>query len=87
MANFSYKHVYIASLHYTMSISVIDPVCPQAILPLRVTMFLVGMLCVTNIPSMNGNDTFFCLELNGEHAGEVICRNDLQFVRYANVKL
>ena len=67
---FPHKHVYSASLHYPMSISAIDPVCPQAILPMRVTLFPFGVLCVTNIPSMNGNDTFSCSELNGENAGE-----------------
>ena len=70
MANFSHRHVYSASLHYPMSIMAIDPVCPQAILPMRVTLFPSGMLCVTNIPSINGNDTLFCSELNGKHAGE-----------------
>ena len=70
MANFSHRHVYRASLQYPMSIMSIDPVCPQAILPMRVTLFHSGMLCVTNILSINSNDTLFCLELNGEHAGE-----------------
>ena len=70
MANFSHRHVNSASLHYPMSIMVIDPVCPQAILPMGVTLFPFGMLCVTNIPSISGNDTLYCLELNGEHAGE-----------------
>ena len=27
-------------------------------------------ICVTNIPFINGNDTSFCLKVNGEHAGE-----------------
>ena len=53
-----------------MSINATDPVCSQAILPLRVTLFPSEMLCVTNIPSMNGDDTLYCSELNGEHAGE-----------------
>ena len=70
MATFSHRHVYSASLHYPMSIMAIDPVCPQAILPTRVTLFLSGILCVTNIPSINGNDTLFCSELNGAHDGE-----------------
>ena len=70
MANFSHRHVYSASLHNPMSIMAIDPVCPQAILPMRVTLFHSGMLRVTNISSINGNDTLFCSELNGEHAGE-----------------
>ena len=70
MANFSHRHVYSASLHYPISIMAIDPVCPQAILPMRVTLFPSGMLRVTNIPSINGNDTLFRSELNGERAGE-----------------
>ena len=70
MANFSHRHVYSASLHHPMSIMAIDPVCPQAILPMRVTLFPSGMLCVTNIPSINDKDTSFCSELNGKHAAE-----------------
>ena len=70
MAYFSHRHLYSASLHYPMSISAIDPVCPQAILPMTVTLFPSGMPCVTNILSINGNDTFFCSELNGKDAGE-----------------
>ena len=70
MAYLSHRHVCSFYLHYPMSIMAIDPVCPQAILPMRVTLFPSGMLCVTNIPSINGNDTLFCSELNGEHAGE-----------------
>ena len=55
-----------------MSIRAIDAVCPQAILPMKVTLFPSVMLCVTmnNIPLINGNDTSYCLELNGENAGE-----------------
>ena len=34
----------------------------------RVTLFLSRMLCATYIPSIK--DTLFCLESNGEHAGE-----------------
>ena len=41
-------HVYSASLHCPMSIRVIDPVCPQATLSLRVTLFHSGILCVAN---------------------------------------
>ena len=70
MANFSHRHVYSASLHYPMSIRAIDPVCPQAILPMLVTLFPSVMLCVTNIPSRHSNDTLLCSELNGEHAGK-----------------
>ena len=68
MANFSHRHVNSASLHYPMSIMAIDPVCLQAILPMM--LFPSSMLCVTNIIYINGNDTLFCSELNGEHAGE-----------------
>ena len=67
MAIFSLLHVYSAFLHYPMSMMTIDPVCPQASLPMMVTLFPSGMLCVTNIPSIKGNDTSFCLELNGRH--------------------
>ena len=35
-----------------MSIRVTDPVCPQVILPARVTLFPSATLCVTNILSM-----------------------------------
>ena len=70
MANFSYRHVYSAFLHYPVSIMAIDLVCPQAIFPMGLTLFSSGMLCVTNIPSINGNDTLFCSELNEKHAGE-----------------
>ena len=70
MANFSHRHVYSASLPYPMSIMATDPVCPQAILPMRLTLFPSGMLCGTNIPSISGNDTLYCSELHGEHAGE-----------------
>ena len=40
-----------------MSIMANDPVCPKAILPMRVILFPSGMLCVIHIPSINGNDT------------------------------
>ena len=53
-----------------MSFRVIDPFCPQAILPMKVTLFSSEMLSVTNIPSINCNDTSFCLELNGGNAGQ-----------------
>ena len=72
MANFSHRHVYSASLHYLISIMATDPVCPQAILPIRATLFPSGMLCDTNIPCVHGNDTLFFSELNGEHAGESV---------------
>ena len=73
--NFFFQHlpngyVYRASLHYPMSIRAIDPVCPQAILPMRVTLFHSGTLCVTRIPSRNCDDKLYCLELNGKHDGE-----------------
>ena len=70
MANFLHRHVYSASLHYPMSIMSIDPACPQAIFPMRVTLIPSRILCVTNFPSINGNDILLCSELNGEHAGE-----------------
>ena len=70
MANIAHRHVYSASLHYPMPIWAIDPICPQDVLQVRVTLFTSGMLCVINIPSTNGNDTSFCSELNREHAGE-----------------
>ena len=70
MANFLHGHVYGASLHYPMSIGAIDPVCPQAFLPMRVTPYPSGPLCVAYILSRNCNDTLYCSELNGEHAGE-----------------
>ena len=66
VANFHKKHVYIASLHYPMSITAIGPVYPQAILPMMVTLFPSGMLRVTNIQSINGNDALLCSEVNGE---------------------
>ena len=67
---FSHRHVYSACLHYPISIRAIDPVCLQAVFPVRVTLLPSGMLCVTNIPSINCNDTLLCSELNGKHAGE-----------------
>ena len=78
MANFSHGHVYSASLPYLMSIMAIDSVCPQAILPMRMTLFPSGMLCVTNIPSINGNDTLHCSEWHGEHDGE--CFRSLRLI-------
>ena len=70
MANFSHRHVSCASLQDPLSITAIDPVCPQTILPMRVTLFTSGMLGVTNIPSINGKDTLSCSELNVDRAGE-----------------
>ena len=67
-----HRRVFSAFLHYSMSIRAIDSVCPQASLPVRVTLFLSGMLCVTNIPSINCNDTLFCSEYKREHAGESV---------------
>ena len=72
MANFSNRHDYYAPLHYPMSITAIEPVCPQTILPMRVTLFTSGMLCVTHIPLINGKDTLSCSELNVEHAGDCV---------------
>ena len=54
----------------TIHILPIDSVYLQAILPMRVTLFPSGMLCITNTPSINGNNALFCSELNREHAGE-----------------
>ena len=76
MANFLHRHVYNAFLHYP--IMTINPACSLAILPMRVTLFPSGTLCVTNIPSIHGKDTLFCSELNGEHAGESFM--SLQFI-------
>ena len=87
MANFSHRHVYSASLHHPMSIRTIDPVCPRAILPMRVTLFPSGMLRVINIPSINGNDTLFGSQLNGEHAGESFISPRFIVFRYANVRM
>ena len=88
MVNFSHSHVHSASLHYPVSIMAIDPVYPQASLPMRVTLFPSGMLCATNIPSINGNDALFCSQLNGEHAGGNVRSLRLIVVfLYANVKL
>ena len=80
MANVSHRHVYGAFLHYPMSIMAIDPVCPQAVLPMRVTLFHSGMLCVRNIPPINDKDTLYCSELNGEHASE--CFMSLQLILF-----
>ena len=70
MANFSHTHFYSASLHYPMSVRAIDPVFPQAISPMRATLFPPGMLYVTNITSINCSDTLFSSELSGKDAGE-----------------
>ena len=53
-----------------MPIRAVDPVCPQVIGTMRATLFSSGMLCVTNIPSINGNNTLFYSELSGKHTGE-----------------
>ena len=53
-----------------MSIIAIDPICPQAISAMSVTLFPSEILCATNIPSINCNNTLFGLDLNEEHAGE-----------------
>ena len=70
MANCLHGHVYSASLHYPMPIRAIDPVCPQAILPMGVTLVPSKTLCATKIPSRDCNDKEDCSELNGERAGE-----------------
>ena len=68
LANFSHD-IFIVPLYTIRSqsgpLTLID-VCPQAILPIGVTLFTSGMLCVINIPSR----TLFCSKLNREHAGE-----------------
>ena len=87
MASFSLRHVFSASLHYPMSIMAFDSLCPRVILPMRLTLFPSGVLCVTNIPSNSGNDTFYCSELSEEHAGESFRSLRLIVLRYANVKL
>ena len=46
MAIFLHGHAYDVSLYYPMSIMAVDPVCPQAILPMRVTLFSSGTLCM-----------------------------------------
>ena len=74
MANFLHRHIYGASSHYLMSILAIDPVCPQTILRMRVTLFPSGMLCVINIPSINGNDTLFYSELSENTLVKVLGR-------------
>ena len=70
MANVSHRLDKSTFLDYPMPVRAIDPVCPQTILPMRVTLFPSGVLCVTNIPPINGNDTLCCSELNEKHAGE-----------------
>ena len=75
------------SLHYPMSIRSIYPVCPQAILAMGMTLFPSGMLCVTNIPSINCTNTIFCSKLNGEHTGEMFMSLRCIVFRYTHVKL
>ena len=87
MANFSHRRVYSDSLHYPMSIMAIDPVCSQTILPIWVTLFPSGMICVTNILSINGNNTLFCSVLKGKHAGARFGRYSSYFFRFANANL
>ena len=76
VANFSHGRVYSASLHYPVSISAIDPVCPQQIFLMRLTLFPSGTRYATNIPSINliffyklQKNALSCW-LNVEHAGE-----------------
>ena len=78
VATFLHEHVCSASLHYPMLIRAIDPVCPKAILPIKV--MLCRMLYVTNIPLRNCNDTLFCSELNGNHADDSFVR--LRFISF-----
>ena len=77
VVNFSRRCVYSASLYYPMSIRAIDQVCPQVILVMSLTLFPSVMIFVTNIPSTNCNNTLFCLEFNGGHAGERFMSYDL----------
>ena len=67
---FFHKGMFIVSLHYPMWIRAIDPVCPQAILPMKATLLPFGMLCVTIIPAINCSNTLLCLELSGKDAGK-----------------
>ena len=69
VANFSHRHDYSDSLHYPMPIRVLAQFALRRFCR-GLTLFPSGMLCVTNIPSINCNDTYVCSELNGEHAGE-----------------
>ena len=57
VTKFSHRHVYSAFLHKPMSISPIDQVCLRVILRISVTLFPSEMLSVTNIPSINCNNT------------------------------
>ena len=43
MANFSHRQDIVHLAHYPMSIGAIDPLCPQAILPVMVT--LIPSVC------------------------------------------
>ena len=54
---FLHGHVYSASLHYPMPVRAIDPVNPQAIFPMGVTLFPSGTLCAANISSRRFNHT------------------------------
>ena len=87
MVSFSHRHVYSAFLQYPMSIRAIESICPQAILLMSVTLFSSGMLGVTKITSINVNDTMFCLEFNGECAGESIMSLRFIFLLYDYVNL
>ena len=73
VANFSHRHVYSASLSEPMSIRAIDQVCPQAILPMSVTLFPFGMLCVTNISSISCNALHFVPNWTGNTLVSVLC--------------
>ena len=53
-----------------MPVRAIDPVCPQTVLPMGGNAVPIRMLCVTNIPSVNGNDTLFCADLKGKRTVE-----------------
>ena len=87
MVNFLHGHVYSASLHNPISIRAIDPVCPQATLPMMVTRYPSGTLCVTYISSRNCNDTLYCLDLNVGHAGGNRISLRSIVLKYDNVEL
>ena len=84
---FSHRYVNSASLHCPMSFRPIDTVCSQAILPMKVTLFSSGILCVTDITSIKCKEYSFCSELNENTLGKYLCHYDLCFLRYSDVKL
>ena len=86
--NFSNGHVHCASLRYPISIRAIDSLCAQAILPMMVTLFLSGMLCVSNIPSRNCNDTLFLFRIERETRWwKLFVATIYTFLKYTHIKL